>query len=326
MVSSESIHSNVKSYLNFFFYAGQSPITTLRTTNTVCIFLPAIISIIINTIWTGIGIYYRLAFKKIAVKELSLVSNAHFALELITTLMVILQRFLHKKALRQAIVQFQFLCNFFRSKFDRTIQSKTILRPLFWLCLFLSIIFILGIIACVTPRSTREFRSSREIELIFTITEAPILISVVHNIFYIDWIRVYVMELNEVLKDNHKCSRCRHQATEDIGDASAIRNRCIVCVDKYLNVIRNAKLCYYRIGVATNYVNEFFGLSIIAILLRSFSEGSVQVYSIYGIFVTKDELYFVIGPFLRLFTLFLAMAWMINSAQYLSDEVRWLRG
>lgn len=316
MVVPWAIDTEVNRYLSFFFLAGQSPITTLRSSNTICVFIPAVISIILNTVYTGIGIYYRTAYNRIAVKELSLISNAHFTLELLTTLMVILQRFLHKKALREAISQFQFIRHLFVTKFDRSICPKFFLKPL---CIILSVIFILASITCALPRSSREFRSSHIIELIFTISEAPILISVLHNMFYIDWIRFYVRELNRVLKENHKCGRCRKHTI--LHPVSTIRNCCIVCVDKHLDIIRNAKLCYYRIGVATSFVNEFFGLSIVAILLRSFSEGSVQVYSIYGIFVSKEKLYFAIGPFLKLSTLFIAMTCLINSAQYLSDEV-----
>lgn len=146
--------------------------------------------------------------------------------------------------------------------------------------------------------------------------------STVHNVLYVDWIRVYADELNEVLTSKHLCGYCkRHSNGTVLSHTWIIEYRCSVCNEKRLAVLRNAKLCYFRIWRATRYVNDFFSLSIIAILVRSFSEGSMQVYGIYGVLVSKEKLYFAIGPLFRFMILALSTIFLINSAQYLSDSV-----
>lgn len=317
------VYTAVKCYLRFFFFVGQSPISTMPKENSVYIFIPAFISMALNSAVAGIGIYYRYEYMKRTGKVLGMISNANFTLELLTGLMILSQPFLHRKAINQAIAQFRFLSGFFRKKFNRTISPAPYIRSIKWLIWTLCLTYVPGLVLCFAPRSIREWRyDSHTLEFIFSIMQISLVASTVHNVLYIDWIRVYADELNAVLKTTHLCGYCkRHSFGTVLSDAWFIEYRCNVCIEKRLSILRNAKLCYYRIWRVTRHVNDFFGLSIIAILLRSFSEGSIQVYGVYGVLISEDKKYYSIGPLLRLMILALSTIFLINSAQYLLDSV-----
>lgn len=316
------VYAAVRAYLRFLFWAGQSPISTLSWRKPICIFIPAIISMALNSAIAVIGIYYRYEYMKRTGKVLGVISNANFTLEMLTGLMILSQPFLHRGAIKQAVSQFGFLTGFFRKKFDRTICPAAYIRSIRWLICILCFTYVPGLVLVLAPRSIREWRDSRTLEFIFSILQFSMVASTVHNIVYIDWIRVYADELSKVLASKHLCGDCRRHANGTVlSHTWIIEYRCSVCNEKRLAVLRNAKLCYFRIWRATRHVNDFFSLSIIAILVRSFSEGSMQVYGIYGVLVSPEKLYFAIGPLFRLMILALSIIFLINSAQYLSDSV-----
>lgn len=115
------VYAAVRAYLRFLFWVGQSPISTFAWRKSICIFMPAIISMALNSAIAITGIYYRYEYMKRTGKVLGVISNANLTMELLTGLMILSQPFLHRAAIRQAVGQFGFLSGFFRKKFDRTI-------------------------------------------------------------------------------------------------------------------------------------------------------------------------------------------------------------
>lgn len=317
------IYQHLKIFLRCFFLVGLSPISTFPSANTFCLYIPAILSACTCSVLTGLGIYYRYVYKMIDVKELGLVSNAHFTLELLTTLLILSQRFLHTKAIKRAINKLALSSNFLRKKFNQPIEIDSYFLRIN--CMFFALFysFVPALASCFAPRSFKEFRSSHTLEFIFTITQAPHLICALHIVVYIDWIRLYMKELNEVLLRRQTCNFCQRRSMGQArNEPWTIHFRCHICIYKQFDTIKNAKLLYSQAWQISRCVNEYFGLSFIAILLRSFSECSVQLYGIYGIFSKKEKNMFATGPILRFLVAFLPTAYLVNSGQYLMDEVR----
>lgn len=317
------IYQQLKIFLRCFFLIGLSPISTFPSANTICLYIPAIIAACACSVLTGMGMYYRNILKMIPVKELGLVSNAHFALELLTTLLILSQRFLHTKAIKRAIKKLALSSNFLRKKFNQNIETDSYFLRIHCMFFALFFAFVPALASCFGPRSFKEFRSSHTLEFIFTITQAPHLICALHIVVYIDWIRLYVNELNEVLLRRQSCNFCQRRSMGQARNGPwTIHFRCHICIYKQFDTIKNAKLLYSQAWLTSTCVNEYFGLSFIAILLRSFSESAVQLYGIYGIFSRREKKIFATGPILRFLVAFLPTAYLVNSGQYLMDEVR----
>lgn len=315
-------YHQMKNCLNFFFFMGQSPVPTLLNINQCYVKIPSILIIVLISCLTVFGIYLNYIYVKVSGEENEITSYAGLLIENVTNLIVISQCLIHKNALSLTINHFRFLRNFFQSRFSHETTPK---KDFHWTICSMSTILLFYVSNVIFLCTIKFFNILWEITAVDIISElmsAPLIIATMHSLLYINWIAFYVVELNLVIQKNFECHSCQaNSSSQQFSSLWVVKYRCHSCEEIRLMKLRNSKLIYYRLWRITQFVNDFFGLSIVSILLRNFADASISLYWVYLMLVSDKSLIYVIGPLIGLFTPIMTTTFLINSAQRLYDQV-----
>lgn len=319
-------YHQIKKFLIFFFFMGQSPVSTFSNINQCYAKIPSILSIVVVSCLSIFCIYTHYNTVTELGDENEITSYAGLFIEQITNMIIVSQCFIHKNALNITINHFRFLSNFFRSRFNHETSPKNDVYWTIWSISTILLFYTCEVIFICTIKFFNVLWDISVVDIISLMMGATLIIATTHSLLYINWIAFYVVELNLIIQKNSKCCSCQLNFSSQQFSSSlwTVEYRCHGCDEIRSMKLRNSKLIYYRIWRITQSVNDFFGLSIVSIILRNFTDASVSLYWVYIMLISDKSLIHAVGPLIQLFTPIITTTFLINSAQRLCDQVYFL--
>lgn len=316
------INKKLKSFLNFFYFWGNSPILIFsdpqKKPPQFVKQVPAIFFILFTgyLLILGIKLHYEAYINK-QIPNL-LVSIIYILLESTVGITIYLQCLFHKNALNSALEHVQFLVDFFRNKFQFEIPLEKGLREIHRDLWKISSIFIIGILANGLVKVTVSTRKDGGLSFFIDALQIPMIIVTMHFILYVNLMKFMMSQLNKLIIQHHTY---RGVEPLNFNHNHSIQCRRHFCNKICLSSIKRMKLIYYRLWRITQLINEFFGWSIAAAIIQNVVYISSIIFWGYILLMNGNITFSIVGPIVGILTAGSATVMTINAAQKLYHQV-----
>lgn len=250
--------TSTQSYLNFFYYLGLSPVR-LNTRRQYCIshviytaiqaFICCCIGIISLFILNGDGVP---AFHT---NTETILLSLFLLCDLVRTIAIFVQSLLYKDLMVKILGGFQSLELYFTKYLHHSINYKIFVkdyRHKVVIVFFVCFVYVFSFFVRLLVGDPVSYAP-----IIFKILQVMTIHSYLHTIFFIDLLSFHLKQLNTVVRlDEMKC--CSHTNLDPL-HRKDIRYR-----------LKIYKIVHFRLWLANQQINKFFGYSIIGLLLHAF--------------------------------------------------------
>lgn len=316
----------MKKFLIFFYLMGHSPISRLasdrrrfqRKNHKIIQRIPATGFFMLMTYLFLLGLYihYKAIQESEEVPNI-IMSNLYLTVEYITDGIIFSQCLFHGKSLQSAVNSLHFLKEYFHMKFNHELKFDAYYQRTSRGMLFSGLVYLGGTIIYTVVKILFISREEGIMSYLIDSLQLPTVVVIMHSILYINLVTFYMEQMSCVIQKRYVCQICGMQKHLN-WNKQCRRNMCDLI---QLTTIKRLKLVYYRLSRITNEINDYFGLSLGAAILRNFVDVSFSCYWGYTILVTKRPKITLIGPIACFFESIITTTILINAIQNLYDQV-----